>query len=378
MAKLITPEEFINRVTILYKGFYNYDKTVYINSTTSIVITCPIHGDFVKIPNNHSRGSGCNECRKLNFPTLRYTNEQLIEKLEQIHNFRYDYSLLNYTGVKNKIKILCKEHGVFEQVVDNHIQGKGCPKCADISRVINMRSTTKDFIDAAIKKHGGRYDYSKTTYIKSTEPVKIICKIHGLFWQTPTNHLAGCGCTLCGNLILGNVLRLEDFIIRANLKHNNFYDYSLVKYKTTKSKICIICPEHGKFFQTADSHLSGCGCRKCAIDDSYGFRRSKFIEKYLGKLVTLYVYNLFNEHENFIKIGITGQILRKRNVGDSLYKKKLLMSFNGTPDKIWDLERALKRELKEYKYKPQIKFGGQTECYNMTILEVLNYSKFNL
>lgn len=371
MAKIVTPEEFINRVTLLYEGFYNYDKTVYTDSMTPITITCPLHGDFVKIPNNHSRGYGCNECRKLNFPALRYTNEQLIEKLNQIHNFKYDYSILNYNGVKNKIKIICKEHGVFEQVVDSHIQGRGCPKCADINRVINMRSTTKDFINTSIQKHGGKYDYSLSEYTKNTELIKIICPIHGLFEQIAANHLVGCGCPLCGNLTLRNVLKLEDFITRASEKHNNFYDYSLVKYKTTKDKVCIICPEHGTFWQNGDSHLRGCKCPKCAEDDQYGFKRSKFIEKYKGKLVKFYILEMFGNEEKFVKIGITGQTIKKRSPGRGVYNYTIINCIEDAPDKIWDLEVSLKKELKTFRYNPLLKMDGYTECFSMKVLQNL-------
>lgn len=56
----------------------------------------------------------------------------------------------------------------------------------------------------------------------------------------------------------------EEFIIKANKVHGNKYDYSLIDYKNNKTKICIICPEHGEFWQLANSHLKGYGCPKCA------------------------------------------------------------------------------------------------------------------
>ena len=65
------------------------------------------------------------------------------------------------------------------------------------------------------------------------------------------------------------------FIERSNLKHNNKYDYSKVKYKSTKLKVIIICPIHGEFEQTAEEHMRGCGCIKC----KYILNTIKFIER---------------------------------------------------------------------------------------------------
>jgi len=59
-------------------------------------------------------------------------------------------------------------------------------------------------------------------------------------------------------------LSTEQFIQKSKEIHNNFYNYSNVIYITSFSKVCIICPIHGKFQQTASSHLRGKGCPKCA------------------------------------------------------------------------------------------------------------------
>ena len=58
--------------------------------------------------------------------------------------------------------------------------------------------------------------------------------------------------------------REKKFIEKANKKHNNKYDYSKVDYINAHTKVCIICPEHGEFWQTPNSHLNGCGCSLCS------------------------------------------------------------------------------------------------------------------
>lgn len=61
----------------------------------------------------------------------------------------------------------------------------------------------------------------------------------------------------------GKLLTTENFIKRATKVHNGFYDYSKVKYTGNNKKIIIICPIHGEFSQEANSHLQGHGCPSC-------------------------------------------------------------------------------------------------------------------
>ncbi len=122
-----------------------------------------------------------------------------------------------------------------------------------------MRKLTKDeFIEKSKNVHGDKYDYSKVNYINANENVCIICPEHGEFWQKPNNHLNGNGCPLC----VRKKWDTKSFIEKAMEIHGNKYDYSKTEYKSTREKVCIICPEHGEFWQYPLSHLEGCGCRK--------------------------------------------------------------------------------------------------------------------
>lgn len=58
-------------------------------------------------------------------------------------------------------------------------------------------------------------------------------------------------------------LTKETFLERAKWYHGDKYDYSKVVYVNNSTKVCIICPEHGEFWQRAQSHMHGCGCPKC-------------------------------------------------------------------------------------------------------------------
>lgn len=115
--------------------------------------------------------------------------------------------------------------------------------------------------------HGDFYDYSKVKYVNDRTKVCIICPLHGEFWQEPQAHYRQrCGCPICGinKTSSKKNIGLEKFIERANIIHDNKYDYSKTKYITSKIKVCITCPDHGDFWQTPNSHLMGKGCSQCA------------------------------------------------------------------------------------------------------------------
>ena len=126
--------------------------------------------------------------------------------------------------------------------------------------------TLKDFINKANLIHNNKYDYSKVEYVNSSTKVCIICPKHGEFWQTPHHHLNGHGCSKCRNENNGDRRRgnVKEFIEKANKIHKNKYDYSKVEYINSYAKVCIICPEHGEFWQSPYVHIQGHECPECA------------------------------------------------------------------------------------------------------------------
>jgi len=191
---------------------------------------------------------------------IRQTKEGFIEKSNNIHNFEYDYSLVEYVNNKTKVKIICKEHGVFEQRPDNHIQNQKCPFCINN----NIKSSKEDFILKSKLKFGELYDYSLLEYINNKTKVKIICKEHGVFEQRPDLHLSKSvkiACIECSSK--NRMIDYENITNRMSIKHNNFYDYSKFVYNGQNNKSIIICPNHGEFKQNVLNHLNGIGCKKC-------------------------------------------------------------------------------------------------------------------
>jgi len=249
MRKLTT-KEFIQKAKLKHGNKYDYSLVDYINNKIKIKIICPKHGIFEQTPNNHLNGTLCYKC-----VNIVKTTKEFIQKAKLKHDNKYDYSLVKYKDSKTKVKIICLEHGTFEQTPNNHLNGKNCLICAGHEKL-----TTKEFIQKAKLKHGNKYDYSLVDYINSQTKVEIICLEHGIFKQLPNSHLNGIGCPTCGGT---KKLTTKEFIQKAKLKHDNKYDYSLVDYINSQTKVKIICLEHGIFEQTPNSHLNGVGCPIC-------------------------------------------------------------------------------------------------------------------
>jgi len=122
--------------------------------------------------------------------------------------------------------------------------------------------TNEEFIKKCKSVHGDKYDYSLTKYVNTRTKVKIICHIHGIFKQMPSNHIYNKqGCLLCDRY--NHKMITNNFIVKSNIIHNNKYNYSLTKYDNSNSDVIIICEKHGSFKQRPFNHLNGHGCPLC-------------------------------------------------------------------------------------------------------------------
>jgi len=125
MPKRLTTEDFITKAKEVHGDKFDYSLVTYIGAHTKVKIICPIHGEFTQPPNDHLKGFGCCKCSR----KCKHTLNTFIEKANEVHNGRYDYSLVGYKNNKTNVKIICKTHGVFTKRPDTHLQGYGCPQC---------------------------------------------------------------------------------------------------------------------------------------------------------------------------------------------------------------------------------------------------------
>ena len=149
MTKQHTTEQFIQKAKLIHGDKYDYSQVIYKSSIYKVIITCPIHGSYSQTPNKHLLSNGCPICE--NTSKISKAKLEFIDRANQIHNNKYDYSLVDYKNNSTKIKIICSQHGVYETSPENHIFGKGCCVCG----VHNSEYMFNKFKDRCIKNNNG-------------------------------------------------------------------------------------------------------------------------------------------------------------------------------------------------------------------------------
>ena len=208
-TKPLTKDQFVQKAQQVHQNkdgspIYTYDNVNYVNTDKPVLITCPVHGDFLQTPSNHKRGGGCEKCYR---ERQTYSPNEFIEKAQKKHRNKngtpkYTYGNVNYIGSQKNVLITCPVHGDFSQAPYQHLRGRGCDECSHDA----LKSNTEDFIKRAQKVHkfkhaGPKYTYKNTIYVGSDKPVLITCPkhspIHGDFSQRASDHLSGNGCPWC-------------------------------------------------------------------------------------------------------------------------------------------------------------------------------------
>lgn len=377
MAQKLTTEQFIQKAKKKWGDKFDYSKVNYQGTFNKVEIICAEHGSFFQSPNNHLHGFGCLFCAG----TQPSNSKDFIKKSLLKHGDKYNYSLVEYIDCYKKVIIVCKEHGKFEQSPTTHLANHGCPDCGYVVRGESNALQHNDFIDRAIEKHGNYYDYSKTKYERNVKKVTIICPKHGEFTQTGSNHLAGQGCSKCGDERVSSKCRstTEEFIDKAIKKHGDKYIYDQVNYITDRKNIEIICPEHGSFWQRPNNHLGGKGCKSCALqivskknsENPNGWSWSAWEKQALKSKnfhsFKVYIIRCWNDEEEFYKIGRTFKTVKARfNEKSSIPYNYELIKIIEHQEAIYicELEKQLQRENKNFKYLPKISFAGVNECFS--------------
>ena len=361
MPRRKTTDDFILEAKERHVNQYDYSLVNYVNTYTEVKIVCKKHGAFFQKPKGHLKGKGgCESCYVDN--TFEKNKNKFLEKCNKAHNNKYDYSLVDYKTIQDRVIIICPNHGEFEQLAVNHSLGFGCARCSGCFKLTKEQfierakaahednygyeeveyknSTTKVKIYCKAHKgyfnqapdshmngsrcgvcfekiprtleeillefkdtHGDTYDYKNVQYKRGHSPVTIRCREHGDFKQSPKMHKGGQGCPLCGIIKTGesNSSNTQEFIEKANVVHEGRYNYENVNYINCKEKVNIVCSIHGDFRQPPQSHLRGSGCPTCA-DEVRGYSRSDYVKQANGRQSSLYFIKCFNKNEEFYKI----------------------------------------------------------------------------
>jgi len=224
-----------------------------------------------------------------------------------------------------------------------------------------LKLTKELFIEKANVVHNNEYDYSLVEYVNGNTKVKIICKKHDIFKQTPNNHIYhATKCLQCQNE--KRQLTTESFIFKSIEKHGIKYNYILVKYVDSYTKVEIICNEHGIFKQRPNDHLNGCGCKKCS---NKTIQLSDFINRSNKVHNNFYDYKLVEYKNNYSKVKIicpTHKIFEQR--------PKDHLNNNGCP--ICKLSKG-ELEIKKILKLNNIKFNTQQKFNNCKHKQLLSF-----
>lgn len=210
MRKLTT-QEFIAKAIIIHGNKYDYSNVDYVANNIKILIKCPLHGSFKQSPMNHLNKHGCPRCKIIQIQNALTSNtKKFIQKAIKIHGPKYNYSEVKYVNCMKKVIINClKNKHKFFQTPNEHLSGRGCPKCIHtISKMeiqfldyINIPDTKETRQVKILSKKADGYDpYTKTIYeflgnywhgnpsmFNSNDYNKICHQTHGELYRNTLN-----------------------------------------------------------------------------------------------------------------------------------------------------------------------------------------------
>ncbi len=196
----------------------------------------------------------------------RKSFEDWVKECQAKYGKIYDYTEAEKSYyLEESLKITCKEHNYeFSATPKFHLRSRGCAECTTKAKSV-PRKPFKYYMDKIIKVHGDTYDYSRVKYAGANTPIKIVCKLHGVYEQSPATHSRGHGCPKCAP---NYTVPKKDYLKECAKVHNNKYGYKKVVFTVVQDKIKIKCPEHGYFRLRAYAHLQGQGCYACGRLDA--------------------------------------------------------------------------------------------------------------
>jgi len=208
-------------------------------SKKKVVYDCISHGLVSQRFDVHVKLKKCSKCS--NKTELKYTKEY-INSIKT----RYDYIFdKNEYESFDKIKIVCKTHGLFSQRIHNHfILGQNCPSCSRIrlnKDLVNFLSK----IDINIIKYNGYRSKSEFS-----------CK-EGHIIKSTVDNIKRHGCSVCRRESNLKIERLK-FIQKSIMVWGELLDidYSTLYYRGKRFKM-ILKTDIGDIEQLPDYHLMG-------------------------------------------------------------------------------------------------------------------------
>ena len=249
------------------------------------------------------------------------------------------------------------------------------PKQLKTSNLID-RSQEAAFIFKKLEQvHKGAYSYENSVYSGCNGTFDVLCRQHGIFKISYTNHLQGKGCKQCGieRTARKSQFNLVDFVRKSTQVHGSKYDYTCSVYIKNDVKTGIRCKDHGIFWQTPASHWQGNGCPKCGdiratekkLQQGFaGYSKKSYCN--LVKVASVYLLRITKSDEILFKIGISKNVRRRmlEIANESCYQVSCLFLKSFPSEDAYDLEKHLHKTFEDQKATPLNTFKGSTECFN--------------
>lgn len=302
--------KFLKRAS-LERPEYEYSKVEYKGATTKISLYCKEHGNFEITPQGLFKGGRCPICTERD-RRLKSTksNDTFIKQVQEVSP-EYDYVKVSYKNCKEKVEVICKEHGSFFIRPSELLKGCGCIKCYDERRGESLKLTYDKFKEKLLEQDKGHLSIKDKDYKGSNSPLVFTCSIHGVQHINKAYNLlvSRYGCPKCGKHIrsLKGIVPLEE--VKKRL-YNKFGDkVSIVdsSYISNTTEATFMCQEHGEYINKVTNVIGNkYPCKKCA--DKYGDKD----KDYYDKPTTLYYIKLIKGNEEYFKLGITTQTMSER------------------------------------------------------------------
>lgn len=236
---------------------YDFSNAQYTRALEPITgIRCHKHGEFQQYSAQlRNAKAGCPTCGAEQRAISRaLTQDEFLTRCRAEHAGVYDYSLTQYTGMREKITVGCREHGPFQISPIKHLHGgQGCPACGAKKRgkrlsgvnvgakaaEVRKKKHAKTFVARAQAVHGDRYDYSETVYVAARQSITVRCREHGPFTVWATAHVHDRqGCPTCSHICSLGEAQVSKFL--SGLATVSIRDRSVIKPK----ELDIYLPEH--------------------------------------------------------------------------------------------------------------------------------------
>ena len=202
-AKYKSLEYYKNKINKHFNGAITIKEAFGDKAQNEVIATCNIHGDFNTRLAYLSEGKGCKKCAiDKRTKSRRNTTDKILNVFTEKHGDKYVYpDLTGYKNGRQKINIFCNKHqSYFEQSIESHMVGHGCPKCGKELTDTFKSDTQESFLaKAELINIENKLNFDKVVYKGTKDKIIVTCNTHGDFELTPNALLQGQSCPKCNS-----------------------------------------------------------------------------------------------------------------------------------------------------------------------------------